>query len=83
MEQLLNSIKLINAAKQTSDRHVESHIFFDNGVRGTQLTEFALQLVSIAKPTLGNKPAFSFYNTNLIFLSGILEFLLCNVVKTF
>lgn len=55
MEQLLNSIKLINTAKQTSDRHIESHIFFDNGVRGTNLTEFALQLISIVKSTLGSE----------------------------
>lgn len=53
MEQLLKSISRINVAKQESGRHFQSHIFFDNGVRDSRLTEFALQLVSIVKKTLG------------------------------
>jgi len=56
MEQLLRSIKAINRAKQHGDRHFEAHIFFDNGTKGTQLTEFALQLACIIKNTLGRTP---------------------------
>lgn len=52
MEQLLRSIKAINRAKQLGDRRFEAHIFFDNGTRGTRLTEFALQLACIVKRTL-------------------------------
>ena len=53
MEQLLQSIKGINIAKQESDRNIQSHIFFDNGCRDTRLTEFPLQLISVAKKVLG------------------------------
>lgn len=55
MEQLLQSIKGINYAKQESDRNIQSHVFFDNGVRNTKLTEFPLQLVSVAKKVLGKR----------------------------
>ena len=53
MEQLLQSIKRVNSAKQLSNRNFESHIFFDNGVCDNRLTDFALQLISVAKKTLG------------------------------
>ena len=55
MEQLLLSLKRVNTAKQINNRNIESHIIFDNGVRGARLTEFALQLVSVAKNTLGKE----------------------------
>ncbi len=53
MEQLLKSIKRVNIAKQQSGRSFVSHIFLDNGIRGTRLTKFALQLIVAAKKTLG------------------------------
>ena len=53
MEQLLQSISRVNMAREHSSRNFQSHIFFDNGICGTQLTEFALQLLCVAKETLG------------------------------
>lgn len=54
MKQLLRSLGRINRAKQQSDRHIQAHIFFDNGVRHSKLTQFALQLVVVAGHALGN-----------------------------
>lgn len=53
MEQLIQSISGINRAKQESDRHFQSHIFFDNGSRDQQIQPFALQLISVIHKTLG------------------------------
>lgn len=53
MQQLLESIGKISQA--TSDKakiHFESHIFLDGAVRGDELTEFALQLISLLKEAL-------------------------------
>lgn len=53
MQQLLESIGKISQA--TSDKakiHFESHIFLDGAVRGDELTEFALQLISLLKDAL-------------------------------
>ena len=54
MRQLLESLADINKAKQQdSGRDVQAHIVFDNGVRDTRLTQFALQLVTLCQSTLG------------------------------
>lgn len=53
MKQLLESINRVNAAQHRSVRHFEAHIFFDGGVKETQPTEFALQLLSLLPETLG------------------------------
>lgn len=53
MSQLLDSLRAVNVTKQKSGRHFQAHIFFDNGVRDTKLTQFACQLVSCIKMTLG------------------------------
>lgn len=53
MQQLLESIGKISQA--TSDKakiHFESHVFLDGAVRGDELTEFALQLISLLKDAL-------------------------------
>ena len=56
MEQMLMSIHRIAQLheKQAPDErdHYESHIFFDGSLNGTQLTHFALQLVSLLEDTL-------------------------------
>ena len=53
MKQLLDSLNRINLAQRRGERHFESHIFFDGGVRDTVLSEFALQLISLLKSSLG------------------------------
>ncbi len=53
MKQLLESYKRVNEAMQQNGRHFVSHIFLDNGVRGTRPKKFALQLIDAAKKTLG------------------------------
>lgn len=55
MKQLLESINRVNAAQHRSVRHFEAHIFFDGGVKETQPTEFALQLLSLLPETLDIK----------------------------
>lgn len=52
MEQLLVSLAAVNSA-QLQRGNFEAHIFFDNGVKGKKLTEFALQLISLVSRTLG------------------------------
>ncbi|XP_078327748.1 uncharacterized protein LOC111112966 isoform X4 [Crassostrea virginica] len=54
MQQLLESIgKISQATSSSSAIHFESHVFLDGAVRGDELTEFALQLVSLLKEALG------------------------------
>ena len=53
MEQLLRSLAAVNQATQQSNRHFDANIFFDNGVRDRRLTDFALQLITVAQKTLG------------------------------
>ena len=53
MKQLLESFDEINVAKQRSDRDVQAHIFLDNGVRETRLSDFSLQLISAIEDSLG------------------------------
>ena len=52
MKQLLESIALINAAKQTGSRHFESHIIFDGGIKGNVIGDMALQLLSLVPEVL-------------------------------
>lgn len=54
MKQLLESISRINSAQAEGDRHFESHVFFDGGVKDKNPSERVLQLVSLLKSTLGN-----------------------------
>nr|XP_022306572.1 uncharacterized protein LOC111112966 isoform X3 [Crassostrea virginica] len=54
MQQLLESIEKIRQATSSSSAiHFESHVFLDDAVRGYEVTEFALQLVSLLKEALG------------------------------
>ena len=54
MRQLLDSIRLISEAQAAGgERHFESHIIFDNGVRQKELSEFALTLIALLDETLG------------------------------
>ena len=56
MQQLLESIgKISQATSSGSAIHFESHVFLDGAVRGDELTEFALQLVSLLKEALGEE----------------------------
>ncbi|OPL21724.1 hypothetical protein AM593_04261, partial [Mytilus galloprovincialis] len=52
MKQLLESISLINAAKQYGTRHFESHIIFDGGIKGNVIGDKALQLLSLVPEVL-------------------------------
>ena len=52
MKQLLESISLINAAKQFGTRHFESHIIFDGGIKGNVIGDKALQLLSLVPEVL-------------------------------
>ena len=52
MKQLLESIALINAAKQAGSRHFESHIIFDGGIKGNVIGDMALQLLSLVPEVL-------------------------------
>ena len=52
MKQLLESIALINHAKQTGSRHFESHIIFDGGIKGNVIGDMALQLLSLVPEVL-------------------------------
>ncbi|KAL8601710.1 hypothetical protein ACOMHN_033886 [Nucella lapillus] len=56
MRQLLESIRHINEAQRGGDRNFESHIIFDNGVRQTELSDFALTLIALLEDTLGIEP---------------------------
>ncbi|KAL5019917.1 hypothetical protein ScPMuIL_002809 [Solemya velum] len=56
MKQLLESINRVNQALSEGDRHFESHIFFDGGVKEMVPSEFVLQLVALIESTLGIKP---------------------------
>jgi len=55
MEQLLHSISGIDAARRSSERQFESHIFLDDGARGQVIKWYALQLISLLPTTLGAK----------------------------
>lgn len=52
MKQLLESIHEMDNNKTKAKRHYESHVFFDGGVRGDVLTDYALQLASLVEETL-------------------------------
>lgn len=52
MKQLLESIHEMDKNKTKAKRHYESHVFFDGGVRGDVLTDYALQLASLVEETL-------------------------------
>lgn len=54
MKQLLQSINRVNRALGEGDRHFESHIFFDGGVKDMVPSEFVLQLVGLLESTLGS-----------------------------
>ncbi|XP_046329399.2 uncharacterized protein LOC124113182 isoform X2 [Haliotis rufescens] len=53
MRQLLQSINKINLARANDDRFFESHVIFDGGIRNKNISEFALQLLTLLKETLG------------------------------
>ncbi|XP_048748701.2 uncharacterized protein LOC125660927 isoform X3 [Ostrea edulis] len=53
MQQLLESIGQISRANSdTSQLHFESHVFLDGAVKGDEMSDFALQLVSLLKDAL-------------------------------
>ena len=52
MEQLLRSIHDVDNNAAKTKRHYESHIFFDGGVRGQVIADYALQLASLVEETL-------------------------------
>ena len=52
MEQLLNSVAGLDAARKEAGRKMEAHIFFDDGVRDKVPKKYALQLVSLLEKTL-------------------------------
>ena len=63
MKQVLSSIYTLarHCAREKEENpdhcdHFESHVFFDGGVNGTQLTHFALQLVSLLQESLKVDP---------------------------
>ncbi|XP_062605964.1 chitin synthase chs-2-like [Saccostrea cucullata] len=53
MQQLLESIR--NISQATSDKsqiHFESHVFLDGAIKGEEMTDYALQLLSLLKDAL-------------------------------
>eukprot|EP00731_Ephydatia_muelleri_P039074 Em1084g1a len=63
MKQMLSSIYTLarHCAREKEENpehcdHFESHVFFDGGVNGTQLTHFALQLVSLLQESVKVDP---------------------------
>jgi chitin synthase len=53
MQQLLESIGQISRANSdSSEIHFESHVFLDGAVKGDEMSDFALQLVSLLKDAL-------------------------------
>ena len=63
MKQILSSIYTLarHCAREKEENpdhcdHFESHVFFDGGVNGTQLTHFALQLVSLLQESIKVDP---------------------------
>ena len=63
MKQMLSSIYTLarHCAREKEENpdhcdHFESHVFFDGGVNGTQLTHFALQLVSLLEESIKVDP---------------------------
>ena len=61
MEQLIQSLAEIDRRRKTEGTHnvenIEAHIFFDDGVRGTTIKTYALQLMSLFQATIGINPA--------------------------
>ncbi|XP_046547945.1 LOW QUALITY PROTEIN: uncharacterized protein LOC124257841 [Haliotis rubra] len=53
MRQLLQSINKINLARTDNEKFFESHVIFDGGIRNKNISEFALQLLTLLKETLG------------------------------
>ncbi|XP_061191089.1 uncharacterized protein LOC133199272 [Saccostrea echinata] len=53
MQQLLESIgKISQATSDKSQIHFESHVFLDGAIKGDEMTDYALQLVSLLKDAL-------------------------------
>ena len=53
MRQLMESIKLITQSK--TERHFESHIFFDGAIEDGKSSDFVLQLVELVLEIFGKK----------------------------
>ncbi|XP_067653543.1 chitin synthase chs-2-like isoform X2 [Haliotis asinina] len=53
MRQLLQSVNKINLARTDNEKFFESHVIFDGGIRNKNISEFALQLLTLLKETLG------------------------------
>ncbi|GFN90034.1 chitin synthase [Plakobranchus ocellatus] len=57
MRNLLESLARVNKAqKNVADTSFESHIVFDGGAQGDDISDFALVLLSLLEETLGIKP---------------------------